>query len=359
MHVDAEFVAEHAERVANSPLAVEREAGRQRMQGRVLVRERLLRGGDQHPAQVGRVDLVAAEIDRGGIDVAAQATGGDVDDERVDRHAGHALRRIDGEPHRALHGIEIDDDAALDAARLLVADADDLDAMGAPGEQLAALMRSELADHADDLRGADVEHRDGARPLERKRPQTRQTERRGAKETHACLPTFAAFHASCSAFFSALSRALISASRRSAACCVSCTVMRSAQAKVDRDDLARKDRALAIHDAQVLERLRDMRMRKLDGDAIVENEVPAPVGHAHDRPHALLQGRPAGQDAVEARRPPSPRRARHRAEAPENLLPCTNGTITLPSRSMSDSSRPCCQIAKALRSLSFTSTASG
>ena len=115
VHVDAQLVAEHAERIANSAFAVEREPRCQRMQRRVFVGEGLVRGRNQHPAQVGGIDLVTAEIDRGGIDVAAQTPRGDIDDQRVDRHAGHALRRVHGEPHRALDRIEIDDDAGPDA----------------------------------------------------------------------------------------------------------------------------------------------------------------------------------------------------------------------------------------------------
>ena len=59
--------------------------------------------------------------------------------------------------------LEIDDRAAFDAARALVADAEHLAAMGAAAQRLGRLHRRQPRDQADDLRGADVEHRqDGA-----------------------------------------------------------------------------------------------------------------------------------------------------------------------------------------------------
>ena len=185
VHVHAELVSEHAQRVADAALAVEREAGRERMQGRMLVGDGLLRCRGQDTAQVRRIDLVPAKIDGGRVDVAAKATRRDVDDERIDGDASHAFRRVHGQPDGAFHGVEVDDDAALDAARLLMSDAHHLDAMGAAGQQLAALARRQLADHADDLRRTDVENGHRARPLERERPQPRKSERRGAEETHA------------------------------------------------------------------------------------------------------------------------------------------------------------------------------
>ena len=130
-------VADHAARIANAALAVEREAGRQRMHDLALGLERLLGAGGEHALDVGRLDLMAAEIDGRGEGLALQPAGGDVDDQRIDGEPGHALGRIDGEPDRLLGLVEIDDDAGLHAARLLVADADDLDLMGAAAQQLA------------------------------------------------------------------------------------------------------------------------------------------------------------------------------------------------------------------------------
>ncbi len=67
MHVDAERVADHAARIAHAALAIEREAGRQRMHHLALGLQRLLGAGGEHALDVGRIGLVAAEIDGGGI----------------------------------------------------------------------------------------------------------------------------------------------------------------------------------------------------------------------------------------------------------------------------------------------------
>ena len=66
-----------------------------------------------------------------------QPAGRQVDDQRIDGQPGHALGGVDGEPDRLLGAVEIDDDAGLHALRLLVADADDLDLVGAAAQELA------------------------------------------------------------------------------------------------------------------------------------------------------------------------------------------------------------------------------
>ena len=55
--------------------------------------------------------------------------------------------------------LEIDDRAALHAARALVADAEHLAAVGAPAQRARRLHRRQPRDQADDLRRADVENR--------------------------------------------------------------------------------------------------------------------------------------------------------------------------------------------------------
>src|SRR5690606_21605173 len=108
------------------------------------------------------IDLVATEIDRGRQHLAPEPAGRKVDDQRIDRQPGHALGRIHGQPDRLLGMVETDDDARLDAARTLVADADDLDAVRAARQPLALLARLEARDDAADLAGTDVENRDDA-----------------------------------------------------------------------------------------------------------------------------------------------------------------------------------------------------
>jgi hypothetical protein len=65
----------------------------------------------------------------------------------VDLDARHQLGFLDRLLDRLDGGLEVDDDAAADAARLGHADADDVD----------AVVLDELADDGADLRSADVE----------------------------------------------------------------------------------------------------------------------------------------------------------------------------------------------------------
>src|SRR5690606_38185303 len=139
--VDAEKYTEHAARLTDAALAVGREARRQGMQNGPVLPLRLLTGGDEDLAQVGNLDFLATEIDRGGIDVAGQTAGRNIDDQAIDGEAGHAFRRVHGKPHHAFSRIKICDHAGFYATRTLVADTDDLDMVGAPGQDLALLLR--------------------------------------------------------------------------------------------------------------------------------------------------------------------------------------------------------------------------
>ena len=97
--------------------------------------------------------------DLGVVELRGEPPAGHVDDDAVDLDARHPLGGVDGEADRVLGGVEIDDRAGLDAARALMADAQHLAAMGAPAQRVGALHRRQPRDQADDLRGADVEHR--------------------------------------------------------------------------------------------------------------------------------------------------------------------------------------------------------
>ncbi|ENN87739.1 hypothetical protein RHSP_46627 [Rhizobium freirei PRF 81] len=167
MHVDAESVAEHRQWIADAALAVERVARRQRMQHGTLLADRLLAGGSQYLFQIVGFDFLPAQVDGRGVDVAAEATSRDIDDQAVDREAGHALGGVDGEPNNAFQRIEVGDDAGLDTAGALMTDADDLDVMRAVRQNLALFARRQTADHANDFRRADIENRDDVRPLGR------------------------------------------------------------------------------------------------------------------------------------------------------------------------------------------------
>ena len=86
----------------------------------------------------------------------ADPAAGDVDDDALDLHAGHALGRIDRPADRAFRGFEIDDHPALQARRTLMADAEDAAAMGASPQSLRCISRIEFGDQADDFRGPDI-----------------------------------------------------------------------------------------------------------------------------------------------------------------------------------------------------------
>ncbi|MCY1510605.1 hypothetical protein D9M68_449870 [compost metagenome] len=126
------------------------------MQDGAVGPQRLLAGGRQNLAQIVGVDFLTAEIDRRGVDVALQPAGRNVDDHAVDGKPGHTLGRVDREPHDAFDRIEIGDDTVLDAPRLLMADADDFDVVGAVRQDLALGARRQPADHADHLGRTDI-----------------------------------------------------------------------------------------------------------------------------------------------------------------------------------------------------------
>jgi hypothetical protein len=82
--------------------------------------------------------------------LAASITAGDTGVDRVDLATGHQLGLFDGALYR-LHGrFDIDDDTALQSARRLRADADDLD----------TVVGRNLADQRHHFGGADVESDD-------------------------------------------------------------------------------------------------------------------------------------------------------------------------------------------------------
>ena len=134
-------------------------AGRQRMQHRAALARVPAAGRFEHAMHVAVAHRLAAQRDVGVVDARAEPAAGHVDDDGLDLHPGHALGGIDREPDRLLGRLEVDDRAALHAARALVADADDAGAMRAAAQRLASVDRRQPGDQADDLAGADVEHR--------------------------------------------------------------------------------------------------------------------------------------------------------------------------------------------------------
>ena len=215
MHVDAKLAADHAARIADAALAVERETGRQRMDDLALRLQRLLGAGGEHALDVGGIDLVTAEIDRGGKGFALQPAGGDIDDEGIDGQPGHPLGSVDRKPYRLLGLVEIDDHAGLHAARFLVADADDLRLVGAAAQQLA------FADRLQPARSCSTPCSNRRRVSVTTPVRRARTVLLGAEPAHTFFPGF-------DLAFTAFMRSLIAAVWATAASGVSCTTRRPA-----------------------------------------------------------------------------------------------------------------------------------
>ena len=159
VHVDAERSPTMPRGSRDAAFAVERIADRQRMDHRAPVAHRMAapapstRSISASSASWPPRSTLAEKA------LALQPAGGDVDDQRVDRDPRHALGRVDGKPDGLLGRVEIDDDAGLDAARALVAEAEHLDAVRAAAQRLAVIARLQPRDQAADLGRADVEDR--------------------------------------------------------------------------------------------------------------------------------------------------------------------------------------------------------
>ena len=141
--------AGHPDRRADAVLLVDDEVLRQHVQDLAAGRQRHRLGGVDRPPHVVAGDLA---ILAGHRDHAAAVEPLDVrtrqrEVHRVDLDAGHQLGFLDRLLDRIHRGLEIDDDAALDAARLGDADADDVE---------AAVVEA-FADDAGHRRRADVE----------------------------------------------------------------------------------------------------------------------------------------------------------------------------------------------------------
>ena len=149
MDVDLEPRAGHADRRADAVLLVDDEVLRQHVQNLASGRQADGLGRLDRPPHVVARDLAALAGD--GDDAAAveplDVRAGHRQVDGVDLDAGHQLGLVDGLLDRVDRGLEVDDHAAPDAARLGDADADDVE----------AAVVDQLADDGADLRRADVE----------------------------------------------------------------------------------------------------------------------------------------------------------------------------------------------------------
>ena len=113
----------------------------------------------EHPVDVALADSLAAQANFGFEEMRGQPAARHVDDDAVDLDPRHALGGVDRKADRALGRVEIDDRARFHAARALMADAEHPAAMGALAQRRRSVHRRQARDQADDLGGADVEHR--------------------------------------------------------------------------------------------------------------------------------------------------------------------------------------------------------
>ena len=201
MHVDRKLAADQPARIEHARHSVQRIAGRQRMEHGLAGTDRMGRGSGQHALDVAVADGAGAQIDARRVMLRADAPAGQVDDDRLHLDLGHAFGRIDRGADRALGAVEIDDRAALQPQRTLMADADDTGDMGASAQSFIGLGRMQLGDQADDLAGADVEDRQRRALARGKRAHARR-QALGGRMVHASPPFFLLL------FFSISARAL-------------------------------------------------------------------------------------------------------------------------------------------------------
>ena len=162
MHVHTQRVTDHAQRIADAALAVKRVARRQRMNDVALGGHGLAGSGQQNLPDVGAFGFMPTKVDGGRRCFALQPAGRHVDDQRIDRQAGHALSCINRVADHFFSRIKIGNDAGLHAFGAVMANADDADVVGTAAQQIALFARRKLADDAADLGGADVQHGDDA-----------------------------------------------------------------------------------------------------------------------------------------------------------------------------------------------------
>ena len=78
----------------------------------------------QHALNVGPGHGPAADTDLGAVELRGETPAGDIDDNTFDLHAGHAFGRVHRHPDRAISLLHVDDGAAFDAPRALMANAE-------------------------------------------------------------------------------------------------------------------------------------------------------------------------------------------------------------------------------------------
>ena len=147
VHLRFQAHARHADRLADAFLAVDQEFLRQDVQDLLVGRNRDRARRVDDALDVFRRHFFVADRDDAVRVQAAHVAAGDARVHRVDLAAGHQLGFFDRALDRLHRRLDVHDDAALQAARRMRAEADDFD---------ATVVR-DLADDRHDLRRADVE----------------------------------------------------------------------------------------------------------------------------------------------------------------------------------------------------------
>ena len=131
MHIHADLARQHAARLTHPAHAIERIADRQGMQHDTAVTDRVIASGRKRTGDVAIGDAGAGDVDADRIEFAAGTAARHRQHHRFKLNRSVALGQIDGMTHRLLGLRHIDHRAGLDAARLGMTDAENLDAVAA------------------------------------------------------------------------------------------------------------------------------------------------------------------------------------------------------------------------------------
>ena len=284
MKIDAELDADHALGIAHVLGPVEPEGGRKRVQDRSSALSVRGRRSLEDPLNVLVGDGLAAQRGAGAEARGGQAAARHIDDDPANLHARHAFGRINGEAGGVLGRVQIDHRAALDAVRALMADAEHFASMRASAQGLRRLHRRQAGDQANDLRGADVEHRKNGAFARRDLPHAR----RERMEAHSWAPFFAACASAQAAAASCERRTNARPGTRKSTARMS----RSRYARLAFQAQKRRDRGFRIG------------FRQLDVDARFQSEIPAPLADQDASFDAGLQFVHRFQESDELPRPP-------------------------------------------------------
>src|SRR5579883_778483 len=159
MHLRAKLAADHSARILNLARLAERKAGRQRMQHGPAFLAAARGACFKHPVNIRLCNLAAGDMDLRLIKMRSKPAPRRINDHAFNLNSRHTLGGINCEPDRCFRRFEIDNRAGLNAARALMADADNAAPVRAPAQSIRLIARAEARDEADDFRSSNVEDR--------------------------------------------------------------------------------------------------------------------------------------------------------------------------------------------------------